>query len=41
MRISLIMCISKILMDSCVINQKVKIKTFANVGYNDLVVKKF
>ena len=40
--ISLIMCISKILTDLCVIKQKIKIKNiFANVIYSVLVVKKF
>ena len=39
---SLIMCISKILTDLCVIKQKIKIKNiFANVIYSVLVVKKF
>ena len=42
MKISLIMCISKILTDVCVIKQKIKIKNiFANVVYSVLVVKKF
>ena len=42
MNISLIMCISKILTDVCVIKQKIKIKNiFANVVYSVLVVKKF
>ena len=36
------MCISKILTDSCVVKQKIKIKNiFVNVVYNVLVVKKF
>ena len=35
MKISLIMCISKILTDSCAIKQKIDKKTFfANVVYN-------
>ena len=42
MKISLITCISKILTDSCVIKQKIKIKhIFANVVYSVLVVKNF
>ena len=42
MKISLIMCISKILTDSCLIKQKVKIKNvFENVVYSVLAVKKF
>ena len=42
MKISLIMCILKILTDSCLIKQKIKIKNiFANVIYSVLVVKKF
>ena len=36
------MCISKILLDSCAIKQKIKIKNIlANVVYSALVVKKF
>ena len=42
MKISLIMCISKILTDLCAIKQKIKIKNiFANLAYNFLVVKNF
>ena len=42
MKISLIMCISKILTDLCVIIKKIKLKNiFANVIYNVLVAKKF
>ena len=42
MKISLIMCISKILTNLCVIRQGVRIKNiFENVVYNVLVVKKF
>ena len=42
MKISLIMCISKILTDLCIIKQKITVKNiFANVVYNVLVVKKF
>ena len=42
MKIDHIMCISRILTDSYVIKQKIKIKNiFANVLYNVLVVKKF
>ena len=42
MKISLIMCISKILTDLCVIRQGVKTKNiFANVVYSVLVVDKF
>ena len=42
MKISLIMCISKILPDLCVIKQKIKIKNiFANAVYSVLVVKTF
>ena len=41
MKISRIMSISKILTDSCAIRQKIRIKnTFADIGYNVLVVKK-
>ena len=40
MKISLIMCISKTLTDLCVLNLRLK-KTFANIVYNVLVVKKF
>ena len=41
MDLLLIMCILKILTDSCAIRQKIMIKnTFANVVYNILVVKK-
>ena len=40
MKISLIMCISKILTDLCAIKQRTKIKNvFANVVYNVLVEK--
>ena len=42
MKISLIVCISKLLTDLCAIKQKNKIKNiFANVAYSVLVVKKF
>ena len=42
MKISLIMCISKILTDLCAIKRKIKIKNiFANIVYIVLVVKKF
>ena len=42
MKITLIMCISKILTDLCVIKQKIKIKNiFAIAVYSVLVVKKF
>ena len=42
MKISLIMCISKVLTDLSAIKQKVKIKnSFTNVVYSVLVVKKF
>ena len=41
MKISLIMCISKILTDLYAIKQKIKKNIFANVVYNALVVKKF
>ena len=42
MKISLIMCISKILTDLCVIKQKMKIRNiFVSVVYSGLVVKKF
>ena len=42
MKISLLMCISKILTDMCVIKQKTKIKNiFENVVYSVLVVKKY
>ena len=41
MKISLTMCISKILTDLCAIKQKVKKKFFGNVVYSVLVVKKF
>ena len=41
MKINQTMCISKILTDSCVIKQNVKIKnTFVNVVYNVLAAKK-
>ena len=41
MKISLIMCILKILTDLCTIKQKIKIKhIFANAVYSVLVVKK-
>ena len=42
MKISLIMCISKMLTDLCAIKQKIRIKNiFANVVYSILVVKNF
>ena len=42
MKISLIMCISKILTDLCEIKQRIRIKNiFANVIYSVLVVKIF
>ena len=42
MKISLIMCISKILTDLCAIKQNIKIKNiFANVVCSVLVVNKF
>ena len=42
MKISLIMCISKVLTDFCKIKQRIKIKNiFANIVYNVLVVNKF
>ena len=43
MKISLIICISKILTDLCAIKQKVKLKKkiFVNVVYSVLVVKKY
>ena len=42
MKISLIMCISKILTNLCVIRQGAKIKNiFANVVYGALVVKEY
>ena len=42
MKISLIMCISKILTGFCVIKQKIKIKSiFTNVVYSVLVVRRF
>ena len=31
----------KILIDLCAIRQKIKIKTFASIVYNDSVVKEF
>ena len=37
-----IMCISKSLTDFCVKRQNLRLKkTFANIVYNDLLVKKF
>ena len=42
MKISLIMCISKILTDLCAIKQKTRIRNiFGNVVYSVLVAKKF
>ena len=42
MKMSLIMCILRILTDLCEIKQKVKTKKFfSDVVYNVLVVKKF
>ena len=42
MKISLIMCISKILTDLCVVKQKIKIKNiFENADYSVLVARKF
>ena len=42
MKISLIMCISKILTDLYAIKKKIKKKNlFANVAYSALVVKKY
>ena len=42
MKISLIMCISKILTGLCVIRQRIKAKKFiANIVYSTLVVKKY
>ena len=42
MKVSLIMCISRILTDLCAIKQRLKRKNIlANVDYNVLVVKNF
>ena len=42
MKLSLIMCISRILTSLCAIKQKIKMKNiFANVVYSVLGVKKF